>query len=89
MLPAQAAPSPATGEQRLLQYLEALARPDGGYGWAGQDRSHLTPTYAVVGCYQQLGQKPPHAERLAEFIRTHHPFALKTLEHRLPVFEYQ
>ncbi|HWH69016.1 MAG TPA: hypothetical protein VNT26_06510, partial [Candidatus Sulfotelmatobacter sp.] len=38
----------------VVRYLESLARPDGGYAWADQPESHLTPTYAVIGCYRVL-----------------------------------
>jgi hypothetical protein len=30
--------------------LERLGRPDGGYAWEDQEASHLTSTYAVIGC---------------------------------------
>src|SRR4051812_34005470 len=72
---AQPPDAPAT-----VAYLKSLARPDGGYAWDDQERSHLTPTFAVIGCYRLLGQDPPDARRLAEFVRTHHPFRIKKLE---------
>jgi len=76
--------------RRLIDYLETHARKDGGYGWEGQERSHLTPTFAVVGCYNLLGEKPPKAKEVAEFIRTHHPRALKgQLGQELRAFEWQ
>jgi hypothetical protein len=34
---------------KITAYLESLAREDGGYGWAGQEHSHLTPTFFVIG----------------------------------------
>jgi hypothetical protein len=43
----------------VLQYLEKHARPDSGYAWEDQESSHLTPTFAVVGCYHVLKQMPP------------------------------
>jgi hypothetical protein len=70
-------------------YLESLARPDGGYAWDDLAVSHLTPTFAVIGCYYRLGRRPPHPERLAEFVRTHHPARLRKLEQEHRVFEYQ
>src|SRR5687768_3853971 len=72
-----------------IGYLETLARSDGGYGWEGQERSHLTPTFYVIGCYRLLGQTPPKKRELAEFIRTHHPSALKKLEQERRIFEFQ
>jgi hypothetical protein len=45
----------AAGDQewrtKVLAYLETHARKDGGYGWEGQQRGHLTPTFAVVVDY--------------------------------------
>jgi hypothetical protein len=74
----------------LIAYLETLAREDGGYGWDGQERSHLTPTFAIVGCYKLLGIEPPRKAALAQFIRTHHPRELKgKLEQEHREFEWQ
>lgn len=42
-----------------LDCLETLRRPDGGYGWPDQLQSHLTPSYAVTGCYNLLRRIPP------------------------------
>ncbi len=55
------------------QYLETLAREDGGYGWEAQDDSYLTVTYAVVGVYHALGLPVPRAAKAAAFIRVGHP----------------
>lgn len=65
------APDPG---DRTIAWLEGLARPDGGYAWAGENDPHLTPTFAVVGCYRALGRTPPAPGRLAEFIRGAHPY---------------
>jgi hypothetical protein len=73
----------------LEAYLERLGRPDGGYAWDDLAVSHLTPTFAVIGSYRLLGRRPPHPERLAEFVRTHHPSRLRKLEQEHRVFEYQ
>jgi hypothetical protein len=75
--------------EAILTYLGTLARPDGGYGWEGQGHSHLTATFYVIGCYRLLAQKPPNRSALAEFIRTHHPGALKKLEQERRIFEFQ
>lgn len=73
----------------VLEYLQRLARPDRGYAWEDQDRSHLTPTFAAIGCYRLLGQTPPDTTRLSQFVRTHHPATLKKLEQEHREFEYQ
>jgi len=57
----------------ILGYLKSLARPDGGFGWEDQPDSHLTPTFAAVGCYHILQQVPPNKQAIAQFVRTHHP----------------
>ncbi len=73
----------------VLRYLETHARPDGGYAWEDQQQSHLTPTFAVIGCYRRLGQSPPTPAPLAEFVRTHHPAQLKKLEQEHRIFDFQ
>jgi hypothetical protein len=73
----------------VLSYLNRLARPDGGYAWEDQERSHLTPTFAVIACYRHLNQTPPNKAQLADFVRTHHPAKLKKLEQEHREFEYQ
>lgn len=74
---------------KLTAFLESHARGDGGYGWADQDRSHLTPTFAVVGCYRLLDRKPPDVPRLARYLRTAHPSQLKKLEQEHRIFDWQ
>ncbi len=73
----------------VLDYLEKHARPDGGYAFADQQRSHLTPTYAVIGAYRLLGVAPPNATALADYVRKHHPRELKKLEQERRIFEFQ
>ncbi|MBE0540198.1 MAG: terpene cyclase/mutase family protein [Verrucomicrobia bacterium] len=73
----------------VIRYLESLARGDGGYGWEGQDHSHLTPTFYVIGSYRLVGKTPPQTKQLAEFIRTHHPGALKKLDQERRAFDFQ
>jgi len=77
------------GKGAVIKYLLALSRPDGGYAWEDQEESHLTPTFAVVGCMHLLGQTPPRKAQLVEFIRTHHPSQLKKLEQEHHEFEFQ
>ncbi len=73
----------------VTKYLESLARPDGGYAWHDQEQSHLTPAFAVIGCYHLLKQIPPRKKALVEFVRTHHPRRLKKLEQEHREFEWQ
>lgn len=73
----------------VLRYLESLVCPDGGYGWEDQPRGHLTPTFAVIGCYHLLGEPLPDAKRVADFVRSHHPSRLKKLEQEHRVFLFQ
>ncbi len=72
-----------------MAYLQRLSRPSGGYAWDDLAQAHLTPSYAVIGCYRLLGHEPPDKERLAEFIRTQHPARLRKLEQEHRVFEFQ
>jgi hypothetical protein len=81
--------APADAQVReVLGYLESLRRSDGGYAWPDQDQSHLTPSFAAVACYHLFQREPPQKDVLVEFLRTHHPFAIKKLERDLPVFEF-
>lgn len=74
----------------VLKYLQGLAREGGGYGWEDQPgRAHLTPTYAAIGSLHLLGQKPANPAATAEYIRTHHPAALKKLEQEHRIFSFQ
>jgi hypothetical protein len=74
---------------KVVAYIASLARPDGGYAWADQPESHLTPTWAAIGCLRLLDVEPPNKPKLAEFVRTHHPFHIKKLERDIRVFEFQ
>lgn len=85
----QAAPDAGARKERVVAYLETLARDDGGYGWEDQAASHLTPTFGVIGAYRLLGRQPPRLGTLAAFVRTHHPFHIKKLERDLRGFEFQ
>ena len=75
--------------REVCRYLETLRRPDGGYAWPDQPRSHLPPSFAAVGCYHLLQREPPDKDALAEFLRTHHPFHIKKLERDLRGFDFQ
>lgn len=73
----------------ILAFLESLAREDGGCGWPGQQHSHLTATFAVIGSYQLLGRVPPRKAQLAAFVRSHHPARIRKLEQEHRAFDYQ
>jgi hypothetical protein len=73
----------------ITDYLQTLARPDGGYAWGDQEMSHLTPTLGVIGCYQVLRQTPPNKDALVQFVRTHHPREVKKLEQERRIFDWQ
>jgi hypothetical protein len=79
----------SSGNERVVTYLESLARTDGGYGWEGQEHSHLMPTFFIIGCYRLLKRTPPRKAQLAEFVRSHHPAVLKKLEQERRIFEWQ
>lgn len=63
----------AADREIIGRYLEGLAKPDGGYGWAEQYDSHLSVTFAVVGAYRALGMSAPQASRIAAYVRRGHP----------------
>ncbi|MEO5801909.1 MAG: prenyltransferase/squalene oxidase repeat-containing protein [Verrucomicrobiota bacterium] len=86
MFSAFAAPSRV---QSVIRYLKRLSRRDGGFAWEDQDSSHLTSTFAVIGCFQILQQPLPDAKRIAEFVRQHHPSRLKKLEQERRAFDFQ
>lgn len=66
--------SQGSWKKELLNYIHTkLAKPDGGFGWEEQYDSHSTPTYAVTGILYDINELPNDKQRLAEFIRTHHP----------------
>lgn len=81
--------APDLGIPQLKTFLESLSRPDGGYAFPGQGRSHLTSSFAAVGCYHALGEQPPRPKQLASFIRENHPSRLKKLEQEHREFDYQ
>jgi len=85
----QSAASRRDWKSTVAAYLESLSRSDGGYAWEDQPHSHLTPTFAVIGSYRVLKLNPPNKDRLAEFVRTHHPSQLKKLEQEHREFEFQ
>lgn len=74
---------------RILRYLEQHKRADGGYAWIDQEDAHLTPTFAVIGCYKLLGELPPELKKLAAWVRANHPLRKKKPEQEIQSFLYQ
>lgn len=83
------AESTSAAQQSVFDYLESLARPDGGYAWPDQETSHLSSTFAVIACYRVFTRVVPHVAARAEFVRTHHPTEWKKLEQEHREFDYQ
>ncbi len=58
----------------LLKYINTrLLKADGGYGWEDQPDSHTTVAFAITGILFDINALPQNKQKLAEFIRTHHP----------------
>ncbi|OAI55043.1 prenyltransferase [Planctomyces sp. SCGC AG-212-M04] len=76
----RAADFPHDFKTSVANYLRTLARPDGGFAWDDQPTSHLSPTYAALGCFKILGIAPPDPKKHAEYVRNNHPAAWKKLE---------
>jgi hypothetical protein len=81
--------TPPSSVRAILGYLQTLRHEDGGYGWEDQVVSHLTPTFAVIGCHRLLKVDVPDRARLVDYVRTHHPRELKKLEQERRAFEFQ
>jgi len=62
-----------TRKQEVVNYIQSLAKSDGGYGWEDQYDGHLTPTFAAIGVLYHLDALPDDRSRLAEYVKTHHP----------------
>jgi len=88
-LPRRLTAQSTNGRADILRYLATHARPDHGYAFDDQQRSHLTPTFAVIGSYRLLGETPPEKSALIDYVRTHHPRELKKLEQERRIFEWQ
>jgi prenyltransferase beta subunit len=85
----QVAQSSEGARRVVTDYLETLARPDGGYAWGDQERSHLTPTFGVIGAYHVLSRTPPRRDQLADYVRRNHPREIKKLEQERRIFDFQ
>lgn len=82
-------PTRADWHSHVKTYLASLARSDHGYAWEDQQESHLTPTYAAVGCLHRLNALPDQTDNIEAFIRANHPAAWKGLEQEHREFEFQ
>lgn len=83
------AQSGGDGRAAVLAYLAAHARPDHGYAFEDQQRSHLAPTFAAIGSHRLLQETPPNRAALVDYVRTHHPRELKKLEQERRIFDFQ
>ncbi|MPY90821.1 MAG: prenyltransferase [Luteitalea sp.] len=63
----------ATSFERVVSYLQSLARPEGAFGWPDDDTATLTPTFAAVGCFRLLKIDVPNATMVARFVQTTYP----------------
>lgn len=88
-LPRRIAAQPSGGRAAILSYLAAHARSDHGYAFADQARSHLTPTFAVIGCCRLLEAMPPNRDALRDFLRANHPRELQRQQRERRHFDYQ
>ncbi len=88
-LPRRIAAQPFGGRAAILSYLAAHARSDHGYAFADQARSHLTPTFAVIGCFRLLEAMPPNRDALRDFLRANHPRELQRQQRERRHFDYQ
>ncbi len=86
---ASAAASATPSVRAITDYLQTLARPDGGYAWGDQEIAHLTPTLGVIGSYRVLGQTPPNRDALVNYVRQGHPREIKKLEQERRIFDWQ
>lgn len=76
-------------EPKVQDFLQGLRKPDGGFGWSDQPRSHLVATHAVVGCCVALQIELTDVESLVEFVRREHPAARKPINQHYREFDLQ
>jgi prenyltransferase beta subunit len=83
----------ATGESVFANevatrsFLMGLRKPDGGFGWSDQPRSHLVVTHAVVSCCDTMQIKLTGTADLANFVRQDHPGKRKPAKQRYHDFD--
>ncbi len=66
------------------------AREDaGGYAWESESEPHITPTFAVIGCYHLLGVEVPNREHLIAFLHKYPVPERRRTERPLWTFDYQ
>ena len=88
-LPRRVVARASDGRAAILRYLAAHRRSDHGYGFEDQARSHLTPTFAVIGCHRLLEEMPPNRDALCGFLRANHPRELQRQQRERRHFDYQ
>ncbi len=72
VLISRAAAAPELAEA-ILEFLAGRRNADGGYAWNPNELSHITPTFAAIGCHRLLQTPVPDADAVAEFVRGHYP----------------
>lgn len=85
----RAARPPVAPVEAITAYLESLRRSDRGYAFSAQARSHLTPTFAAIGCHRLLEKMPPDRDALRDFLRANHPRELQRQQRERRHFDYQ
>src|SRR5581483_6786694 len=88
-LGAQSGGAAGPAREAVARYLATLARDDGGYGFHGQNRSHPTATWAVVGSLRLLQQEPGNRRALLDFLHGFDPGVLKRVGHDDRLFLWQ
>ena len=76
-------------DSNIQDFLMRLRKPDGGFGWSDQPRSHLMATFAVVGCCNTMQIELTDTEPLAKFVREHHPADWKPDKQHYREFDLQ
>src|SRR4051794_36561872 len=61
----------------------------GGFAWESETEPHVTPTFAVIGCYRLLGFQIPNRERIIAFLHKYPVPERRRTERPLWTFDYQ
>jgi hypothetical protein len=86
---ASAAAPAAEWKQKTAEFIQSLAREDGGFAFPDQAQSHLTTTFAALGTQRRLGVKAANPDRIAAFVRASHPQNWRKPDGRQHEFDLQ
>src|SRR4051794_21265832 len=76
--------------QQITEGLTPLWRDEaGGFAWESESEPHVTPTFAVLGCYRLLGLQVPNRERVISFLHKYPVPERRRTERPLWTFDYQ